>query len=741
MTAQRPIAAQTPAAPEEKSFQCLRDLVMSALVAVPYGISLLGGILRPTNIAWLNGDAAMYYIAWAMFRLGGGLHWPLTYTQALGYPIGASIALVDPVPIVALLLRPFSVILPVNFQYLGLYSLLGLVLQLFFAVRLLRTFFPDRPLVAWIGGLFFLLSPPLTFRIGAHFAAASHWAILAALLLYTRIVSGAYSTRRAVGRAALLTVTTVGINPYIATLVLFVLAAACLTAIVKRHMTLRDGLSGFVTIGVCFVISASALGLIGSTNKEFTAPGYRLFSMNLLAPIDPSPAGSPLLPSQRTFTASQYEGYNYLGAGTLALLILAAFVTLTGRLEVRRSDWVKWAPVAICAVWLAMMALSTLVSIGNHAVIDLDPGQHFTQYLATLRASGRLFWLLYYLLTTFAIVMAVRFLKPRDGIVILAATLALQIYDTGPIRQYARIAMSAGAPPANLISPVWRTLNRDHRNLMVLPPWQCNANDTPGGGDGYRIFGLLAAEQGLTINSYYVNRYRQDAITFQCNTLIDQVSKQGLAAHTAYVVSPRVAKLIASGASGDKHCNSVDGMILCTMSDLAGELPRPSDMPVPTAAAGDGALTAQQAGYFISGWTTLDPGFGLWSTSKEAVLAYHSPVASSKSLRLSLMAVSGKNPVTFTLIHERGRLDGVIPVTKPPKIQLFTVRLPIGAGPEVHKVTILTKQLESPADQGYNADPRPMGVGIHTVAADVCPPSSTITFNPADGPDPGCAIK
>ena len=399
-------------------------------------------------------------------------------------------------PIVALLLRPFSAILPHNFQYLGLFSVLWLILQLFFAVRLLRAILPERKLVAWLGGVFFLIAPPMTYRLGGHFSLAS-WVILAALLLYVRIVSGTYSVRGAAWRIALLTIVAVGINPYLAAMAVSVLVTACFVAVGKSYMSVRNGLSVLAMIGICFVVTASAFGLIGSENKDFTAEGYRYFSMNLLAPIDPSPAGgSSVMPPQRTFTNGQYEGYNYLGAGTLALLILAVFVTLTGRIKLTRDDLVKWAPVTVCGVVFAVLALSTLVSMGDRAVFDWDPSQRLTPYLAALRASGRLFWLPYYLITTYAVVSSIRFLKPRDGIVILSALLALQIYDTRPVRQQVRAARS-GSAPGNLISPVWRTLNRDHRNLMVLPAWQCKGENSPGDGDGFRIFGLLAAEQGL----------------------------------------------------------------------------------------------------------------------------------------------------------------------------------------------------------------------------------------------------
>jgi hypothetical protein len=735
---------QAAAQPGWRGRDWIRDAIISVVIAVTYATTFLGGIIPPTQIGWLKGDAATYYIGWAMFRVGSGLHWPLTYTPAIGYPFGESISLFDNIPLVALLLRPFSPLLPQNFQYLGLYSVVCLILQLYLAVRLLRRLMPDRWLAVWISAIFFLLSPSLTFRLGGHFALSSHWLILAAILLYVRAISGDYSPRGLAWRSAVLIVVAVGINPaYITGMVLGVLVAAAFTAVVKRRITLREGLAVLALVAVSFGISAMAFGLTGSITKDFTAAGYRHFSMNLLAPLNPAPATSPILPAQKTFTNGQYEGYNYLGIGTLALLLLAIIAAVTGRLEITRAHLVAWAPMALCGAWFALMAISTLVTMGDQVLVDLDPSQRLTPYLAAYRASGRLFWLANYLLITFAVVSVVRLLKPRDATVLLATAMALQIYDTQPLRQSVRTALAASVAPASLTSPVWRTLHDRYRNLMIMPPWQCNG-DTPGGGDGFRVFGLLAAEQGLTVNSYYGARYRQDSLTFHCNTAIEQLSKNGLLHDSLYVVSPRIAGMIAKGASGPDHCYTVDGFIVCTTSELPGQTHwRESEAPemAPSVPLMARALTAQDGGYFISGWTGLEPGFGAWTVGNEAVLAYHLPAKPAKSLRLTLLAVTGRNPINFTLVHENGQLEGTIPAVNPPNLQVFTVRLPLGSGPGTHKVSVLVKQLLAPVDQGYNADNRKMGIGVHTISADACPPSSAIDLGSADSPDRACEKK
>jgi hypothetical protein len=294
-----------------------------------------------------------------------------------------------------------------------------------------------------------------------------------------------------------------------------------------------------------------------------------------------------------------------------------------------------------------------------------------------------------------------------------------------------------------LSSHVWQTLGKAHRNLAVLPAWQCNS-DTPGGADGFRIFGILAAEQGLTINSYYGARYRQDSLRFHCTTSVEEVSRAGLKRDTAYVVSPSIAERIAKGPSGPNHCYRVDGFTLCTLSELPGQrhwLPEDNEKSVPAIPIGTGELTAQDAGHFLTGWTALEPGVGAWSIKREAVLAYRDAPGNAKSLRLSLLAVSGRKPVGFTLVYNGGHVDGIVPTVNPPIIKMFTLRLPIEIGAALHKISIITKELLSPADQGYNADPREIGIGVHSLVADACIPSSVIDFSQASSTDPTCTIR
>ena len=97
-----------------------RIFLLSVALGLANAIALLGwSVIDPTNLSWLTGDNATHYLGWAFFRYESSWSFPLAETTRVGYPIGTSIAFLDSVPLVAVVLRPFSRVLPEPFQYLA----------------------------------------------------------------------------------------------------------------------------------------------------------------------------------------------------------------------------------------------------------------------------------------------------------------------------------------------------------------------------------------------------------------------------------------------------------------------------------------------------------------------------------------------------------------------------------------------------------------------------------------------
>ena len=297
--------------------------------------------------------------------------------------------------------------------------------------------------------------------------------------------------------------------------------------------------------------------------RGYASGGYRDMSLNLLSPIDPRGWTSLIMQKLPSASPGQYEGYGYLGVGVLALAVIVVVTLLARKRKSQMPDW-RWVlPLAACCLALTLLAFSTKVTFGAHTVIDLDPTERFTPLLAPLRASGRLFWLPYYVILTAILAAALRMFPRLWANVLIAVLLVVQVADTAPLRHWVYTTVNS-QHPSPLRSPIWSQLGAMHQNLIVLPAWQCAANGSPGGTEGYRVFGYLAINQKMRINSYQSARYTGVARDYHCNQAVDLLRRQPLAPDSAYVVSPEVAAIIAAGPTGPGKCHDLDGFILCS---------------------------------------------------------------------------------------------------------------------------------------------------------------------------------
>lgn len=555
------------------------QLAVSAVFGLLYMLLVMGPeSLNPRNTDWLCEDAAHHYIGWEMLRQDRHWRWPLMYSQRLGYPVGESVALVDVNPWLALPGKMFSPLLPEPFQYFGIEAVICYALQFFFALRLLRLFLGTNLLGIWIGSLFFLIAPPLTFRLKFHYCLSNHWLLLAGLIVFFQAQQEVpNAVRRFVISALVLTGVAIATNPYIAFQVVAVLAAAVLSLWWKAKLSLPRAAGLMAAMGLLCVGLSLVLGFIIAGGKGYGGHGYRVYSMNLLAPLNPGWFGSIIFPAiVPHLEKGQYEGYAYLGAGVIVLAVIVLLYALLRPAKLKAVLDRRWlVPLLLCCVCLTLMALTTKVVVGGKTLVDIDPQQMFSRFLAPLRSSGRLFWLPYYTILTGLLAAPCLFMRRTRANALLACLLVLQFADTAPLRRFVYAAVHQTYPQP-LKSPIWRHLGSVYQNLVVLPPWQCGPYSSPGGAYGYRYFGFLAADQNMRINSYYTARYTGKSLEYHCDRP-DADSASPLSPDSAYVVTPAIAAQIANRPGGDGKCHDLDGFILCSPRTDFGLSARPID--------------------------------------------------------------------------------------------------------------------------------------------------------------------
>ena len=363
--------------------------IAAALLTFPIAAITGGGpgwaLPAPDQAQALTGHLAFQADAW---------RWPLLQVDRLFVPHGISLALVDSNALVSLLAKAWVHAFggaPIN--ALGAFLAACWVLQpvgAAYAARGLR--------VGWLGALVAALLaaawPALLFRT-MHVNLCAHALILFALGMAVRRLE----RQRSWVPPGLLLLLAVLTHPYLFELCAAVLAAVPVQAALRRRAGwLRDVLGyaagGVLAVGVLVFLA----GPLGGGDKGFT-----FFSMNLLSPVWPQlsgvfGAGLPIVDA----TGGQYEGFDWLGAGTM-LLLLSGLVAAAVRRSVPRP------PLGLVLVLaaLTLIALSSRVYAGQVKLLDLGD-KPWEDIFGSFRSSGRAFWPVGYALMLAGVVMTDR---------------------------------------------------------------------------------------------------------------------------------------------------------------------------------------------------------------------------------------------------------------------------------------------------------------------------------------------
>jgi hypothetical protein len=520
--------------------------------------------LDPTRLGWLlRDDFSQHLLGWLFFR-NAPLGLPLGAIPGYVHPLGTTLGYTDSLPWVGLLLRPFSGLLPVNFQYIGPWLCLCLVLQGAVGAWVARRL-GARVAHQWLIGALLVLSPTLLARMSmSHDALCAHWLIVLLVGLHLIPQRDARDARRALQGGLALCVLAAGIHPVIAVMVLALAVSLCVRTALEGHGGWRGPALAAVANVVAVLVLFHGFGYFGMTGP-LAAVGFGDYSADLGTFLNPSGYQDlrwsrflPSLPRQ----GGQYEGFGYLGVG--GLFALGAALVLVGR---RARDvgrlWRRWAPVALVAVGLAFFALSWRVTWMGEQVADLSAlYRPALRWVEAFRSSGRFVWPLYYLVLLGSALALLRLPRPATAPVLLALALVLQGLDVnlGGGRQ-----AHQGAPWNSRPSDALREAARGRKHLVLYPP---QSHDGSGRGcragpmDFHR-WAYRAYRLGLTFNSGYVARLDDARAQAYCLGLDADVQAGRLDPETVYLSIPE--RLGQFRAIPGTRCSEEEGLWMCVL--------------------------------------------------------------------------------------------------------------------------------------------------------------------------------
>jgi hypothetical protein len=604
-----------------------RPALLAALAGlIVFSLLVDPSVIDPFRTGWLaTGDPAQSYLGWLFFRQEP---WslPLGAAHSMGMEQASSIVYSDSIPLLAFSFKLIRSWLPANFQYAGMWLFACYALQGYFACRLLALFTSRKSVLA-AGVLLFLLSPIMLFRAPAHLALTAHWIVLAAIYLYY----AAPERLRLLQWLLLL-----WLAPLVHAYLMF-MAYAIWAAYLFRHGVLDRCWSGARLLVLVIGAAAGSLMVMWLAgyfmDMEVSAGGFGYYSMNLLAPLLPIGAGPFLLHAPLAATSGQYEGFNYLGLGVLLALFAAAVSTLDRwrhQPPAEVGTWRRMPDLALilCCLVLTVLAVSTTVTLGSHVLFSVALPAAIDRALNVFRASGRLFWPVYYVL----LLSAMRGLTRLSGPIcrrLLVLVVLIQLVDVWPYLHAMRDASVAKVAHDHFPvfpSSFWAQARARYPNIYVIPG-KYEENERVA-------YESLAVRYGFSIDTAYYARLPAAAHQVARQQRHELFYQGVLDPHGLYLIQAAASVGVGSAQRllpPTTGVGDVDGFTVVAPGwfeqGAPGYLHRPDkvDYPVvPLAQEVSFAKGGTGLAYMLTGWS--EPGAdATWSEQASAMLVFHVP--------------------------------------------------------------------------------------------------------------------
>jgi len=441
-----------------------------------------------------SGDTATNVVGMHYF-LQEPWHFPLLTVHGLLYPKGANIAFTDSLPLMALLTKAMEPLWPSSANYLGLWMLIAYVAQgamASFALSGVGRYSTSLHVcVAFLA----LLVPAFLVRLG-HTALCSHFLILIAIGLAIRIIKDPTRQRIAYWFTPVIMASFL-IHVYIAAMVASLFAASQIQNFWSHTQTRR--LIGKQSL-LCVIGMTAVYYLFGFYAGGSVAGGFGLYSMNLYSPFVPQMSSLFNLHDIINPTGGQYEGFNYVGAGLLALIALALFWAPHNLMAELRRYW----SLAVLCVGLTLFALSTKVYAGSHLLLDYSH-VHIALF-DVFRCSGRFFWPVTYIALILSAAALWPQLQNRKCEFLLIFLVVLQISDSQFQRDYQHAWVTNKRDSLTALQHTARPIIEAHQRVTILPTYTC-AGDADGMSQVSDLV-FLASDKAIPVNTAYLGRYK-----------------------------------------------------------------------------------------------------------------------------------------------------------------------------------------------------------------------------------------
>ena len=496
------------------------QLWIPALLGISAFILVTGGkILWPSNINWLflHGDMADGLFAWQYFRHTAILQSPLGANYPYGMGMGGSIVYAEPLFIFAFPFKILSNLLPTPFQYTGLWILLCFIFQAIFSWKLLEKITRNLWLKS-LGSIFFILAPPLLWRLHGHPQFLGQWLILAAIFFY---LSPYYKYHFWL----ILLIISSLVHPYFLFMILALWSAELIHRKILDELNYKKILKQIFLTGLILAFVMWQAGYF-MVHNGLVMEGLGYYRMNLLSFIDPSDVNfdswSYSLRKQ-PHTPGDFEGFSFLGLGMIILGLLS-LVKLLER-PIKKINFKQILPLIIIALLLMIFALSNRIVIGQHELFQY----WLPAFAGAFRASGRMILPLFYLIYLGILFLVIRNFQTYLAIILISICLIMQVADSFNIYlQFRNWLNQSQSHIPSLKSPIWAIAAKKYQKLIYTPP-EFYPND-------WIPLVYYSAFKKLSINIGYFARVDFDKLKRNKESVLNNILQGRLEKNALYVV-------------------------------------------------------------------------------------------------------------------------------------------------------------------------------------------------------------
>ena len=402
----------------------------------------MGGLtkINPRNVSWISGDNLTSYVA-QLYYLSDNWHLPLSANPNYGNELSTSLTYTGPSPI----LMYFQKIVGLNpqLQLFGFWVILNFILQIYFSLLVVKVLGGNLKQSILISIL--SISPSLIFRTQMHLWLISHFLILWALSICIKYYK--FKIIRKIELSGIIALSFL-INTYLLGMVLTMLLYPFIHDLIYKKEILRKKFStpivGLSTIFAVYLITEgiNKQKTFYESIKMFFSSTYGYHHFNLLSFINPddgilAETNGGLIPKGTVLnfsitkmnlgnTPGAYEGFAYLGAGAILLVLLSIFIKNINLTVLFRNSNFRIIFILLTAV--SIFSITNRIGVGSFEYTFPIPVLA-TWALGIFRSSGRFMWIVGYLILFLAASRLIRETKLRTSIMLISLCLSFQILD------------------------------------------------------------------------------------------------------------------------------------------------------------------------------------------------------------------------------------------------------------------------------------------------------------------------